>query len=298
MKSVVAILAMFTVVPAYGDEPAVATSPRDAAIDGTIAWMTAYRELPHVSVWFDLDYEPLHGQPAYAWSHEQTDTRRQGEKLRTIPILTNHPSGELERRDTTWDGKVAMSRNPSADIVPRNIALSRNLHMWTLFYRNFDNFIFSPEGHARAREITGNMPVDKSDYWLPAALKRNRAEFVPSDSPEVVSDQQCIVLTRGRFDKFWIAPRCGHVVCQREVLIGKMFDQRERTTASDFKQIDGLWLPHKLVREVFVPGEHPNQWVLRDRKTLTVKLISTAPIADDEFRLPIPDGVTVFDSTK
>lgn len=277
------------------EQTAADSSQRDVAIDGVLAWMSAYRNLPNISIWIDVEYEPLKGRAVYAFSPIRIETRRQGEKLRTIPELTNRETKELERRDTTWDGKFGYSRNISADPVPRVLTIFPRIHSWTLSYRLFDDFIFSPEGEAHWREHDSNVRRDESDYWLPFALKRNRADFTVDDDREVVSGQNCVVLTRGRFDRFCVAPELSYAICQRQVLIEPMLLDREVTTASDFKKINGLWLPHKIVREVWIPGDEPEQWVARDRRTMVVKMISTALIDESEFRLPIPEGVQLFD---
>jgi hypothetical protein len=298
MQSLLVVLA----VALSADDPAI--TARDAAIDGILKWMQTYREFPQISIWCDFDYECLHGNSDYAWSHVQIETRRQGEKLRTVPILTDRNTGKLERRDTTWDGKVSMTRSATNAEIPRDITIGSQLHTWTLTYRFYDNYIFSPDARARQQELQMNLRVAKSNYWLPAALENNRVDFKLLSDTELVDGRKCLVLSRGEQDRFWIDPSLGHAVCRREVR-RKAADDRgevapddylERTTMSEFKEIDGLWMPHKVVREVLIVGEQMKELVVRDRRTIKVKLISTSPFDDSEFQLPIPAGVTVYDN--
>jgi hypothetical protein len=295
----------------FVDDTSVTAPERDAAIDGALQWMKTYRAIPQLSIWWDFDYECLHGKSDWAVLHAQVEMRRQGEKLRTIPVLTYTNAGQPERRDTTWDGKQAMVRDASAAEVPRRITILPEIHPWTLVFRFYDDLLFSPDGKARQLELQrfGKVPLTQSDYWLPAALERNRRDFKLHSEQETVAGRKCVVLSLGDRDRFWIAPELGHAVCQREVLIvpgerategltGTQRDTLERTTMSEFQQIDGLWMPHRIVRELLIPGPLPPDRVMFDRKTLKVQMISTSPFEESEFRLPTPEGVEVLDNTK
>jgi hypothetical protein len=313
MKALAAGLLLIVGAISAGDEtpPKPTAQERDAAIDGALKWMKTYRTFPQLSVWWDFDYECLHGKSDWGVSHAQVETRRQGEKLRTIPLLTYVNIGDPLRRDTTWDGKKAMIRDYSAAEVPRRITILPEIHPWTLVFRFYDDLLFSPEGKARQLEMQrfGKVPLAQSDYWLPSALERNRNDLKLQPQHETVAERKCVVLSLGDHDRFWIAPELGHAICKREVmivpgerftegLVGTQRDTLERTVMSEFKQIEGLWMPHRIVRELFIPGEQPNERVLFDRKTLSVKMISASPFDESEFRLPTPDGVEVLDQTK
>ena len=282
-------------------QPAEAVIPtKDELVDGVVAWMQQYRELPNLAISFRMEYTPVKGPVTYAFSVSETKTLRQGEKLSTVATLTQLEKGGIDTRQTTWDGATVMVQTLSKQ-VSSDLAISAGPpHVWTLAYREFDNFIFSPEGMARHKATTLSQPVADSDYWLPFALERLRAEFAFAGEDVLVDGRKCFIIARGDIDKMWVSPEIGYAICRREVRRKTGESLMERTDLSDFREVDRMWLPFRVVREEYgLPTAPPDlRGQLVGKKVLTVKAIDTSRIDDSQFALEITPGTRVIDNIR
>ena len=140
---------------------------------------------------------------------------------------------------------------------------------------------------------------DDSSGWLPSTISSSLDDYRVE---ERVDDEgvRCVVLEKPVSNAFWFDPEKGFALRRRDAWDSENGLLRTRTVLRDFREIEGVWLPASIVREEFGgpddPRSSPDQ--VRRRKTIQLTEASTDAIADQEFVLTAPDGVTVHDSPR
>ncbi len=284
--------------PAQERAPAPQPAPsKDQVIDGVRGHLAALRKLPNLVLKYTLTHERVAGAPRFAFDRVELVNAAKGDKLRTEARYTLTEGGKTvtNSRVAAWNGKVATAILDETN----DIDVAHQPDTLLFYYRYYYDFLSYPEGTARAELLDSLAPLSP-DYWLPDALERYRSEYHLRDGTHVSGGAPCVLLERPGADRLWIDPAHGFLARRRDTYYPGGAKLKERTTLDNLRQVDGVWLPAKLVRETFggLDEDESLHNKLCGRSTILLTSVSTEPLGDDYFLLSITPGMNVHDKVR
>ena len=255
-----------------------------------------FRSIKSLTLRWTLRYEQLNGHRKFAFDSVEAKSLRKGEKLR-LATIAKMPNGYALIREMAWDGRTGTTNEPAAK--SGSFTITAKPFRWLYQYNYYVNYLSYRDGAGSLPSLADAYHRDDSSGWLPSTISSSLDDYRVE---ERVDDEgvRCVVLEKPVSNAFWFDPEKGFALRRRDAWDSENGLLRTRTVLRDFREIEGVWLPASIVREEFGgpddPRSSPDQ--VRARKTIQLTEASTDAIADQEFVLTAPDGVTVHDSPR
>lgn len=277
-------------------------APQRPSLDQIIEVMqSAHRDLLHspkgLSVPYSLDVK---GGPT-GGSYPFSDVR--GRIALKWPKLYCRFAGQSveTRRRVVYEAEYNFQTNTSlavTSLTPPSVSdvhFTPFRHAWTGEFNLPLQFLYFAEGEQR---YVADMPL-KRTIMLPDVLEQNKASY-RVEPAAVVAGSLCILVERAGYDRLWLAPEHGYACCKREIYHGPGKALRQRSTASEFVKVGRvLWMPCKVVRELYRPAGHGAVDVNSLDVTLTLGMRPTDATVDDaDLRVTIPERAHVVDQVR
>lgn len=279
--------------------PSVATAQTvsvEEAVKAVSRNYERFRAIKDLTLRWTLRYEHLSGHRKFGFDTVEARSLRKGEKLR-LATIARMPNGVTLIREMAWDGRTGTTNERHAK--SGDYTITAKPFRWLYQYNYYTNYLSYADGAGSLPSLADAYQRDDASGWLPGAITSSPNDYRVD---ERVDDEgvRCVVLGKPASNAFWFDPEKGFALRRRDAWDSENGLLRTRTVLRDFRLVDGVWLPASIVREEFGgpddPRSSPDQ--VRARKTIQVTEVSTDAIADQEFVLAAPDGVTVHDSPR
>lgn len=255
-----------------------------------------FRAIKNLTLRWTLRYERLSGHRKFGFDSVEVKSLRKGDKLR-LGMIARMPNDFTLIREMAWDGRTGTTNERRAK--SGDFTITAKPFRWLYQYNYYMNYLSYPDGAGSLPSLADTYGRDDASGWLPGAITSSPSAYRVD---ERVDDEgvRCVVLEKPGANAFWFDSEKGFALRQRDAWDSENGLLRTRTVLRDFRLVDGVWLPASIVREEFGgpddPRSSPDQ--VRARKTIQVTDVSTEAIADQEFILTAPDGVTVHDGPR
>lgn len=273
--------------------------PTDAALvaNKILENYQRFREIPNLTVDFEMTYQLLAGQRRFAFDAVRVVTNRRGEKQRLRISGTALDTLAIDR-EFAWDEKVAtgIEMIPPARIAG-DYTINHQINSSILYYNYYVNFLNYPDAAGRVPLVVGPNQRVKAARWLPDSLVKALSNYVMRSAADGSEGAPCVVMDDPARESFWFDPAKGYALRRHDTYDPATKALQERTTFSDFRNVGPIWLPATITRVEFGGPDDPETVENQPRAQYTLKVnsFSTSELAADFFRLPAPVGVTVHD---
>ena len=138
--------------------------------------------------------------------------------------------------------------------------------------------------------------------FLPECLENNASNYLVQSSMESVDGNACWVVEYPGMDKLWLDPTRGYAVLRRIYHWNPGKPRKFEIHNHDFKELAaGLWLPFAQVVDKYasIAAEERSLWdKVTSRMHYQVKEAAVGSVAEEVFKIPIPEGLLVFDDAR
>lgn len=278
----------------------------NSVLEGVKKLHDKYKSIPELKVVYVVKYDHIADRRIFAFDRVEASYLRKGERLRT-DLIGYMPVGPRLERITAWDGKVCTKlhvhregNTNETNETKYDYYIYKRPHDHVFYYNYYVDFLFYPEASGSSAAATLLPDNTQEMKWLPRCLEKAERILAASREIEPESGVPCVVLTVPGLDSFWFDPSRDYALLRRRRCDPSTKELKDITKYSDFINIQGAWLPRRIVREEYgnitVPGTVVDQ--PSARKELQVVDITSDHLNDDLFLLSVPQGAVIHDAIK
>lgn len=253
-----------------------------------------FLSIPCLTTRFTLEYVKLKGKRQFAFDTVDVKTYRKGSKLRASSI--GRRSGKVVMmRDCAWDGEAGTEYRSTEG--HGQFILTRGPSDLIFYYNYYVDFIYFPEARGSFPPLKKAGVEYPDRTWLPPTLSDHALDYSIRET-DTTQPPGCVLIEREGLDKLWLDPIRSFALRKREMFRGPTLPPAERTTLSQYEELEGAHMPKLVVREEFGGADDPTsvEGQVRCTKTIIVEEFSTGEIPDAAFRLTPQPGVEVHDT--
>lgn len=264
-----------------------------------------FRSLSGITISYTMLYEHRLGHKQFTEPRVEVVNARSAEKVYGHVKFPGRDSEIREERYGAWNESVGTDLILMYGNAPlSSYKIRPHASPTALNIQYYSDRLFYPEGRAKTEIPDSPIPVPGfdggPDYWLPEALSRNAVEYHVLPQRQTIDGAECLVLERPKRDRLWLDPALGYAIRRRDFRRpdGTL---RDRVLLKNFAEAaPALWLPQLIVHEQYCgPGDPPDlQNKVSGVRTLQVNELKVAPLPDEQFIVPIPEGARVSDMVR